>query len=249
LIGLGLIWRYTPLAEVVTAENVSALAQQISNYWWAPIIVVLVYTPASLIMFPRPLITLAAVVAFGPWLGFAYAITGILLSALVHYMAGRMLDRDTVRRLAGEKLNRLMHALRHRGLVAITAVRLIPIAPFAVEGFVAGAVRIKLWHFMVGTFIGMLPGVLTATVFADQLENALRDSSEINWWLVGGAAVLFVAIIVLVRRWFMKQSDDSAKEAPEQERSGAQPRTETVMRYVQTGKTDRELATLDAERL
>ena len=248
LIGLGLIWRYTPLAEVVTADNVSALAQQISNYWWAPIIIMLAYTPASLIMFPRPLITLAAVVAFGPWLGFAYAITGILLSALVHYMAGRMLDRDTVRRLAGEKLNRLTHALRQRGLVAITAVRLIPIAPFAVEGFVAGAVRIKLWHFMVGTFIGMLPGALTATVFADQLENALRDSSNINWWLVAGVALAFVAIIVLVRRWLNKQSGDSTKQAPPRQRGEAQRRTETGMRYAQTEGSERELATLDAQR-
>ena len=51
-------------------------------------------------MFPRPLITLAAVVAFGPWLGFLYALIGILVAAAVAYYAGR-LRRDTVRRLAG----------------------------------------------------------------------------------------------------------------------------------------------------
>jgi phospholipase D1/2 len=205
LIGLTLTWRYTPLAEVLTADRLSAWGQQISGYWWAPAVVMLAYTPASLIMFPRPLITLSAVVAFGAWLGLVYALTGILLSAAVHYAAGRLLDRDTVRRLAGEKLNRMMHALRQRGLVAITAIRLLPLAPFAVEGFVAGAVRIRLWHFLVGTFVGMLPGALAATVFADQLGNALRDSSHINWWLVAGVAVVFVAAIVLVRRWFNRQ--------------------------------------------
>jgi uncharacterized membrane protein YdjX (TVP38/TMEM64 family) len=205
LLGLALVWRYTPLADLLTAEQVSGWARAMSAYWWAPVILVAVYTPASLIMFPRPLLTLSAVVAFGAWVGFFYAVAGILLSATVHYVAGRMLDRDTVRRLAGEKLNRMTHALRERGLLAITALRLVPVAPFAVEGFVAGAVRIKLWHFLVGTLIGMLPGTLAATVFADQLQTALSGDHQINWRLVAGVAVLFVLAIWAVRRWFNRQ--------------------------------------------
>ena len=59
--------------------------------------------------------------------------------------------------MAGRKLNDIIHVLRRRGLIAITALRLVPLAPFTVEGVVAGAVGIKLWHFMVGTAIGMLP--------------------------------------------------------------------------------------------
>jgi uncharacterized membrane protein YdjX (TVP38/TMEM64 family) len=205
LIALALVWRFTPMADLLTADNVRDVSQQIAQYWWAPLIVILAYTPASLVMFPRPLITLSAVVAFGAWAGFAYAMTGILLSAAVHYAAGRTLDRNTVRRIAGRKLNRLMNMLRRRGLVAMTAVRLIPLAPFAVEGFVAGAVRIRLWHFLVGTFIGMLPGALTATVFADQFEAALRDVSTINWQLVGGVAIGCAVFVLLVRRWLNRQ--------------------------------------------
>jgi phospholipase D1/2 len=247
LIGLALIWRYTPLAEALTADQVSAWAQDMSRYWWAPVIVVLAYTPASLIMFPRPLITLAAVVAFGAWLGFLYAIGGILLSAALHYYAGRMLDRDTVRRLAGEKLNRMTHVLRRRGLLAITALRLLPLAPFAVEGFVAGAVRIKLWHFLVGTFIGVLPGALAATVFADQLQTALDDSAKINWWLVAAVAMLFIVAIVWVRRWFNRQeirpkleSGDGEQERPD--------RIDPVVRIKRAPERGRTLTAVDVDR-
>ena len=201
----------------------------------------LAYTPASFIMFPRPLITLSAVVAFGAWLGFLYAVTGILLSAAVHYAAGRLLHRDTVRRLAGEKLNRMMHVLRQRGLVAITAIRLVPIAPFAVEGFVAGAVRIKVWHFLVGTFIGMLPGALAATVFADQLGTALHDASRINWWLVAAAAIVFVVAVVLVRRWFNRQQ--SLQHAVQPRRDEPAGRSEPAQ------DRDRSLAAMKADRV
>ena len=199
------VWRFTPLGELVTADRVIEWARDFAGRPWAPIVVLVAYTPACFIMFPRPLITLFSVVAFGAWLGFAYAMSGILIAAVATYYAGRLLSRSTVRRLAGKKLNEVSEVLRKRGLVACTALRLVPVAPFAVEGLVAGAIRIKLFDFTLGTAIGILPGTLATTVFGDQLEAALRDPSEINYWLVAGAVLLLVVAILIVRKWFSVQ--------------------------------------------
>jgi len=204
LAGLVLAWRFTALADVVTAANVSAWARAFGDRWWAPLAVVAAPTLASLVLFPRPLITLAAVLVFGLWPGFTYAMAGIMVAALVTFFAGRRVRRDTVRRLAGSRLDRLSAVMRQRGLLAMTAVRLVPIAPFAVVGLVAGAIRVKLWHYALGTFLGNLPGVLAATVFADQIAAALDDASRINWWVVGGVAGLLVAGTLAVRRWLGK---------------------------------------------
>jgi uncharacterized membrane protein YdjX (TVP38/TMEM64 family) len=83
----------------------------------------------------------------------------------------------------------------------VTAVRFVPLAPFAVESVVAGAIRIKVWHFLLGTFIGMLPGTLTATVFGDQIETALRDPERINYWMVAGVVLAMIGATAAVRRW------------------------------------------------
>ncbi|HEX6002676.1 MAG TPA: VTT domain-containing protein [Burkholderiales bacterium] len=198
------VWHLTPLQHYLTAERVMALAEDFSGRWWAPAAVVLAYTPACIVMFPRPLITLFAVVAFGAGLGFAFAMTGILLAAMATYYAGRYFDRDTVRRIAGERLNRVSEVLRQRGLLAVTAVRFVPLAPFAVESLVAGAIRIKPWHLLVGTFLGMLPGTLTATVFGDQIQTALRDPERINYWIVAAVVVLMIVATLLVRRWLYR---------------------------------------------
>ena len=72
---LSAIWRYTPLREFLTPERVFDWAQTFGRQWWAPLAVMAAYTPACFTMFPRPLITLFAVVAFGPWLGFVYSMT------------------------------------------------------------------------------------------------------------------------------------------------------------------------------
>jgi phospholipase D1/2 len=106
-----------------------------------------------------------------------------------------------VRRIAGNRLNRLSHVMRERGLLAMTAVRLVPLAPFGVVNIVAGAIRIRWWHFLLGSALGVLPGTLVATIFGDQLATALRDPHSINLWLIATAAVVLTTATWLVRRW------------------------------------------------
>src|SRR5688500_19530656 len=100
---------------------------------WTPLVVIALYTPAAFVMFPRPLLTLLTVIAFGPWLGFAYGMAGIITAALATYYTGRLLPERTVQRLAGDRLDDVVKALRRHGLMAMLAVRIIPVAPFAVE--------------------------------------------------------------------------------------------------------------------
>lgn len=204
-VGLTAAWRYTPLAQLFTPQRAVAWAREFGNRPWAPLIVLFAYTPGCWIMFPRPLITLFAVIAFGAWLGFAYALLGLVIAAVVTYFAGYALDPRRVVRLMGPKLVGITEVLRRRGLLAMTAMRLVPLAPFVVEGLAAGALRIKLWHFAAGSLIGMTPGTLAATVFADQVEALLDPGSSINWPLIGAMAALLAGATWFVRRWFARQ--------------------------------------------
>jgi uncharacterized membrane protein YdjX (TVP38/TMEM64 family) len=205
-VALAAAWRYTPLSELVTPERIIAWARAVRETAWAPVAVVLIYTPAAFVMFPRPLLTLLTVIAFGPWLGFAYGMAGIVLSAIATYYAGRIMKPKTVERLAGERFGHVRKVLREHGLLAMTAMRIVPAAPFALEGILAGAMRVKLWHYTLGTIIGMTPGVLATSVFGDQLTRALEDPSTINWWLVAAVVAVFVVLTYLVRRWFVAKS-------------------------------------------
>ncbi len=89
------VWQFTPLRQVATAEAAIAWAKAFGAQPWAPFALMAAYTPACLVMFPRPLITLAAVIAFGPWLGFFYSLTGICASSAVTWWMGRHMRRDT----------------------------------------------------------------------------------------------------------------------------------------------------------
>jgi phospholipase D1/2 len=205
-LALTVLWRYTPLATFLDGNRVTGWARRAGDIWWMPIVTVLAYVPVAFTMFPRPVLTLFAVIAFGPFAGFLYAMLGIELSAWLSFVMGKAMDRNTVRRIAGTQLNRVLRVLRRRGLVAMTAIRLVPMAPFLVEGIVAGAVRVKLSDFLIGTGLGMLPGTLTSTVFGDQLQVWLEDPSRINYWLIALALLVLGTATWLVRRWLLAAS-------------------------------------------
>jgi phospholipase D1/2 len=209
LIALAAVWQFTPLADYLDGNRITGWAREVGRTWWVPIVTLLAFTPASFVMFPRPLITLFAVIAYGPIWGFIIAMSGIQVAAWSNYVTGRRLDPGTVRRMAGARLDRILQVLRRRGLLAMTALRLVPIAPFAVEGVVAGAIRMRLWEFLAGTAIGILPGTLTSTVFGDQLSTWLDDPGRINYWAIALVLVLLGGATWIVRRWLVSAAETS----------------------------------------
>ena len=86
----------------------------------------------------------------------------------------------------------MSQVMRRRGVIAMTAVRLVPLAPFAVVNVVAGAIRMRFrCTSSSAARIGILPGTLVATVFGDQLVTGFRDPRSINPWLI--AALVAIA--------------------------------------------------------
>jgi uncharacterized membrane protein YdjX (TVP38/TMEM64 family) len=202
---LAAAWRWTPLAEIVTVENILRWTRAVRDTWWAPIVMVAVYTPASLILLPRPLLTLVSVLSFGVLLGLVWATLGVLLAALVTYFLGRTLKRETVRRIAGDDFEAVGRMLREHGVLAVFGANMLPTPPFSVQNVIAGAARIRLWQFMLGTFLALIPGMLAWTVFGDQLAHAMEGSGNVSYWLIGGTALVLVVFTVVARRWLAKR--------------------------------------------
>lgn len=193
-LALTLAWRYTDLSEAVTVEAVLGWIEAFSAKGWAPFALALAYTPASVVMFPRPLLTLAAVVAFGTWKGFAVAMAGILVNALAGHCLGRLLDEKRVKRIGGKRFERVVRALRKEGFLAVTLVGLLPVAPFFLEMLVFGAMRLKLRHVLPGVALANLPGTLGTTLLADQVAAVLSHERTLEPWVVVAVVAAMGAI-------------------------------------------------------
>ena len=206
LIALAAAWRWTPLAEIVTVENILSWTRAVRGTWWAPIAMVGAYVLGSLMLFPRPVLTLVSVMSFGVALGLVYATGGVILSAAVTYWLGRMMKRDTVRRIAGEDFEKAGEVLRKNGVIAVFGANMLPTPPFAVQNIIAGAARIPLWKFLLGTVLSLIPGILAWTVFGDQLVNAMDQEGKVNYWMIGAAVIFLVGFTFVARKWLAKHA-------------------------------------------
>jgi uncharacterized membrane protein YdjX (TVP38/TMEM64 family) len=116
-----------------------------------------------------------------------------------------VLKRETLRRIAGDKIEAAAQPVKRHGVVATFAANMMPTPPFVVQNLIAGAIRIPLWEFLLGTLLSLAPALLAWTVFGDQIVTALEDSSKVNYWLIGGVVVLFVGFVFATRWWLKKK--------------------------------------------
>ncbi|MDQ6618174.1 MAG: VTT domain-containing protein [Pseudomonadota bacterium] len=212
LAGLALAWRYTRLGAWLDFPALVSYAQWIERQPLAPFIVALAYLIGALLVIPVILLIAATTAVFGPALGALYSLAGALLSASFIYALGRHLGRDAVRKFAGPRLNELSRRLARRGLLAVVLIRIVPIAPFSVINAVAGASHIGWRDFILGTAVGLVPGIVLTSMFVDRAVAAMRSPSPTTFALLGGAAALVVAAALFVRR----KLDHSAPPKPTQ---------------------------------
>jgi uncharacterized membrane protein YdjX (TVP38/TMEM64 family) len=65
---------------------------------------------------------------------------------------------------------------------------------------VAGASRIRFRDYLVGTVVGMLPGILAITVFTDRLVAAAQNPSWINLLVAVAVAITLAGIFWWVQK-------------------------------------------------
>jgi len=75
-------------------------------------------------------------------------------------------------------------------------LRNVPIAPFTVVNLIAGAARIPFRDFLIGTLIGMAPGIAALTILGDRLRGALQSFSwgNFGWLLLAIALWIGIAL-------------------------------------------------------
>lgn len=168
---------------------------------FGPLAAVGAFALALTLAIPLVFLTLVAVVAYGPLAGFLCVICGALLGAAASYGIGFVLGRDVLLRLGGKRMNALSQRLASHGLLAVVAMRLLPVAPFAVLNMVAGASHIRLRDLLLGTLIGISPGTLAMTLFVDQITAALQHPDPLTFVLVGLTILLMGFGVWAAQRW------------------------------------------------
>jgi uncharacterized membrane protein YdjX (TVP38/TMEM64 family) len=168
----------------------------------------------GIIAFPVTLLIFAVAFILEGWRAIVFSLLGCALSAILIYAIGRGLGRKQVVRLTGARLNRVNTLISKQGVLAVVAVRLVPIAPYSLVNLAAGAVRVPFRDFVYGTLLGMSPGVVGITFFADQLEQLIRSPNAINLMVLVGILFFMLLGIAGLRRWIASKQVPPARNVP-----------------------------------
>ncbi|WP_106477673.1 TVP38/TMEM64 family protein [Phytohalomonas tamaricis] len=199
---LGGVWQWLAMGDNLTPEtlqNVLAETMYLRNTVWAPMVLMVIYVVASIVVFPLTILVGTTGLIFGPWLGLAYGLTGTMLASMSTYWLGRKLGRDTLVRYGGQRINKLADALANRGIRTMIVFNLLPLAPFTFTNMIAGACHLRFRAYMIGSFIGILPGLAAVTVAGSQLGSLLQTSSLSNVLLAAGAVAVAAAVLLTLR--------------------------------------------------
>ncbi|MCW5890833.1 MAG: VTT domain-containing protein [bacterium] len=169
LLGLAALWNATGLHDAIVPSTLAASLAPLRESAAGPLVALAGFVVAATFLVPVTALIAATVLLFGPALGAPLALVGSLLAAGAAYAIGRLLWRDTVRRLTGPALGRVARQLARAGTTGVAAVRLVPVAPYTVVGVVAGALQVRFLPYLAGTALGLLPGILGLSLFADLL--------------------------------------------------------------------------------
>lgn len=173
---------------------------------WGPLLIVLLTLIHGVVMYPAEIVDAAAGFAYGFVPALLLVAGGWLLSGLVSWAVGRRVARPLLDRwLGAERFERMEAMIERGGATLLLSARLIPIFPFSVVSYAAGAARVPLWRFLWTTAVGYLPVTALAVYFGTRLEGlTLHDP------LVVVAPLVLVALL-LGGRWIMARNQSSRR--------------------------------------
>jgi len=147
---------------------------------WGPAIFVGIYIVATVFFIPGSALTLGAGAVFGVALG------SVCVSISATLGATAAIDR----------------AVADEGWKIVLLTRLSPVFPFTLLNYAFGLTRVKLSHYVLASWIGMMPGTVMY-VYVGSLVNVgagHRQRTTGEWVLYGAGLLATMAVTVFVTR-------------------------------------------------
>ena len=188
ILGIGLSILYRDRLDA------AALQQWVQQAGTAgPLLFMAIYAIGTVLFLPGSVLTLAGGALFGPVLGTFYNLTGATIGAVLAFLIARYLASDWVEQKTGGRLKRLKEGVEKEGWRFVAFVRLVPLFPFNLLNYALGLTRIRLPHYLIATYLCMLPGAIAYTYLGYAGREAVAGGESLIQ-----KALLALALLALV---------------------------------------------------
>ncbi|MAQ15945.1 MAG: hypothetical protein CMN30_14275 [Sandaracinus sp.] len=163
--GLG---TYFEVGQYLTQEKIEAFVGRAG--WWGPLAFVGIFTLGQLISVPGVVFVAAAVMAWGKWPGIGASYAATLVSSGAGFLMGRLVGGHALHEIRFAWVRKLLKKVERRPVLSVTlVVTILWMAPPV--NYTLGMTKVKLWQFVVGTALGLIPGLLAMGFFFDWITE------------------------------------------------------------------------------
>ena len=194
----------------------------------------------AFVWYPAEILDAAVGFVYDFWVAFPLVMAVWVANAWVAYWIGRYAARPILYRFIGrERFERGERVAERGGVTLLLSMRLIPIIPFSLFSYVAGAARVPVWRFTWTTIVGYIPITAIFVYLGSRLEE-LSPTDPLLW---AGAAVMILLVLLTHRvgRTISSHSaaEDAEAEAQETASTAASTSSATASRSARADRSGR----------
>jgi uncharacterized membrane protein YdjX (TVP38/TMEM64 family) len=147
----------------------------------AVMLFVAVYAGATALSLPGgSVLTLTGGFLFGIWIGAAAVIFGATIGATILFILARTVLGDVLRERAGPFVKKMEAGFKENALSYLLVLRLIPAFPFFIVNLVPAFLGVPLATFVIGTFLGIIPGTFVFASVGAGLGSIFDRMEEVS---------------------------------------------------------------------
>ena len=168
------------------------------------IIYFVIYVLATAASIPGAVIlTLAAGLIFGFWVGLLMVSFASSLGALLAFLVARYLLHDTVQARFSKTLAPINQGIKEQGMFYLLTLRLVPAFPFWLVNLLMGLTPMRAARFYLVSQLGMLPGTAVFVLAGTKLAEINAVSDILSPGLL--ASLVLLGIFPLIAKYAVKR--------------------------------------------
>ena len=194
----GLLFAIDPIRDAVAAAfsgDLGQMREELDSLGAAAALVLIgIALVHAVVPFPAEFPTAAAGFVLGFAVAFPLMVLAWTLSCLAAYGLARVVGPPVLDRLVGkERMAGADRLIDRGGWPILLAGRLIPIVPYNVVSYAAGATRVPLGRFTWTTAVGVMPLTALTALLGQRLQDPRFDDPILWGVLLGVVALLALA--------------------------------------------------------
>ncbi|WP_016952229.1 TVP38/TMEM64 family protein [Anabaena sp. PCC 7108] len=204
-------------------ENLHTSVVWIQNLgFFGPIVFIIIYNLATLLLIPGSLLTLKGGFIFGVFWGSIYVLIAAIIGATLAFLVGRYLSRDWIYQQLEKhpKFKIIDQAVAEEGWKIVLLTRLSPIFPFNLLNYAFGITQVSLKDYILGS-IGIVPGTvmyvymgsITANIaMISTAHQSTNPETHIWQWVMQSVGLLAtITVTIYITKIAQKALDKSVQ--------------------------------------